>query len=202
MALEMLLVIVWRKPCCCLDCNARIHIKDDPVSLAADLLWKQAGGKDKEGSEAAFSGEDLSEEDAVGAHFASTGLLHRLCRACHPSKKSHSNAYVFKLMASVTFIDLSLSVNLTGAGVRVDYFRSFLKNFALTAKLQDVDWENKALMDHIIWIHAWSFSHYLTSSLSKCGCMMRMWDWTAVMWHSCLGFTRFLMRSLVSKRLS
>lgn len=36
-------------------------------------------------------------------------------------------------------------------------------------------------------------------SFSKCGCMMRTLGWTAAMWHLCQGFTRFLMKSLVSK---
>ena len=54
--------------------------------FAASCLCKQAIGKEQKRSKEAVSGEDLSEEDTVGAHFASTGLVHRLCRACHPSK--------------------------------------------------------------------------------------------------------------------
>lgn len=62
------------------------------VSFVTELLWEQAGGEDEEGPEAAVRGEDLSEEDAVGAHSAPAGLLHRLRGACHPGKKSHGSA--------------------------------------------------------------------------------------------------------------
>ncbi len=65
------------------------------MSFAADFLWKQAGGKDKERSQAAVGGEDLSEEDTAGAHFAPTGLLHRVCRACDPGKKSHNVLHIY-----------------------------------------------------------------------------------------------------------
>lgn len=68
------------------------HITDKPVSLAG-LLREQVAGEDEERSEAAVGGEDLPEEDAAGAHFAPTWLVHRLCGACHPSKQAHSNVF-------------------------------------------------------------------------------------------------------------
>lgn len=57
--------------------------------FAAGFLWKQTTGKDKERSNEAVGREDLSEEDPVGAHFASTRLIHRLCRTSHPGKMSY-----------------------------------------------------------------------------------------------------------------
>lgn len=62
------------------------------MSLAG-LPREQAVGEDEERSEAAVGGEDLPEEDTAGAHFAPTRLVHRLCGACHPSKKTHSNVF-------------------------------------------------------------------------------------------------------------
>lgn len=84
-----------------------MHIKDYKCVLCStDLLWKQADGEDEERSEADVGGEDLPKEDAVGAHFASPGLLHRLCRACHPGKKTQSKVFEIKGFSDKT-IDLS-----------------------------------------------------------------------------------------------
>lgn len=84
-----------------------MHIKISKCVLCStDLLWKQADGEDEERSKAAVGGKDLPKEDAVGAHFASTGFLHRLCRACHPGKKTQSKIFEIKSFSDET-IDLS-----------------------------------------------------------------------------------------------
>lgn len=171
---------IWRLPAteplflCWLQLK-KFNIKNNLVSFTGQLLWKQASGKDKERSKANVSGADLSEEVSIGAHFAPARLLHWLCRACHTGRKSHRSLCFTKPLFMSWANDLLID--------------TFLKNFSLTA--------DEILQKFMLKL----YSHYFASFCSKCGCMIRMLDWTAVMWHMCLGFTRFLMRSLVSKKL-